>query len=879
MPRVNTALLAFNRGLVSPKALARVDLERMPFSAEIQENWMPRTLGSMSLRPGLEYIGDSSSENGSYLVPFVYSTEDTAILEFEDELMYVWVDDELVTFPSVSTQTANGTFPTDLTSWVDADDASGVSTWVSGMNLVGDGTDYARRTQQVTVGGGDLNVEHSLRVNVDKGVAIIRAGSTSGAKDYIDDINLSPGEYRFSITPTTDVFIEVEANLARSTLVSAVVFETGIMEIDNSPEIDESTLRHTQSADVVFTSNGSSVQRVVKRYGTRSWGIATYETEDGPFGDINISTTTMTASALTGDITITASADTFTSNQVGSLIRADSVGQTVEVVGSAENVWTDPIVVTGTGTARTFLLTIAGTVGSTYTLQRSVAAPGAWQDVISWTAPGSLNLNYALDNQIIYYRFGIKTGDYTAGSADLSLVYSGGSIVGIGRITGYTSATVVSVEVLKAFGNTDSTDVWYEALWSDKKGYPTAVALHEGRLWWAGRQYWYGSVSDQYYSFDADVVGDSAPIIRRIGYGAVDDIKWLLPGQRLMAGNAGAVISARSSSFEEPLTKTNFNLRDSISHGSSNTSAVRIGDRGFYIDNSMTRLLELVFNRKSYSHDAVDLTVLNPDLFFNGVSKILVQHTPDNRIHCISDKVYVFVTDPAEDVGAWVSLRTGEDQGGHAITDGVVLPSVDGDRVYYMVDDGSSRYLYKMALESECVGGNINKQADGFVQDSGQIITIPARYGSQFLSVWADGKDLGLFQQSGGTIDLGASYTNVIYGYPYEATFKSSKLAYAAGMGTALTQKKKVPSVGLVLQETHHDGVKYGTDPDDLASLPTFEDGEAVAVDSIWEHYDAPSNPISSSWETDARLYITASSPRPATVLAAVLTVVTHDKS
>jgi hypothetical protein len=52
MGKMTNALLAFNRGLQSRLGLARIDLERTALAAEVQTNWMPRSLGSMMLRPG-----------------------------------------------------------------------------------------------------------------------------------------------------------------------------------------------------------------------------------------------------------------------------------------------------------------------------------------------------------------------------------------------------------------------------------------------------------------------------------------------------------------------------------------------------------------------------------------------------------------------------------------------------------------------------------------------------------------------------------------------------------------------------------------------------------------------------------------------------------
>ena len=59
MATEDKTLLAFNRGVISSRGLARVDLDRMAMSAEIQSNFIPRVLGSMMLRQGMEYIDNT----------------------------------------------------------------------------------------------------------------------------------------------------------------------------------------------------------------------------------------------------------------------------------------------------------------------------------------------------------------------------------------------------------------------------------------------------------------------------------------------------------------------------------------------------------------------------------------------------------------------------------------------------------------------------------------------------------------------------------------------------------------------------------------------------------------------------------------------------
>ena len=131
MARQKTALLAFNRGLVSRLGLARIDLKRVAMSAEVYTNFMPRVLGSMMLRPGLQHLGSTADNNTAYFLPFVFSIADKALLELTDFLLRVWIDGALVTRPAVTTTITNGTFLTDLTGWTDADEGSAASTWAT----------------------------------------------------------------------------------------------------------------------------------------------------------------------------------------------------------------------------------------------------------------------------------------------------------------------------------------------------------------------------------------------------------------------------------------------------------------------------------------------------------------------------------------------------------------------------------------------------------------------------------------------------------------------------------------------------------------------------------------------------------------------------
>src|SRR5207253_11021674 len=101
---------------------------------------------------------------------------------------------------------------------------------------------------------------------------------------------------------------------------------------------------------------------------------------------------------------------------------------------------------------------------------------------------------------------------------------------------------------------------------------------------------------------------------------------------------------------------------------------------------------------------------------------------------------------------------------------------------------------------------------------------------------------------------------------------------YAAALGTALTQKKRIVNLGLILKDTHAQGLEMGQTFGRMDNLPLMSNGAAVDEDSVYAEFDGPSIEVPGQWDTDARLFLRATAPRPCTVLGAVLGVITNDK-
>lgn len=883
--RAASTFLAFNRGLIDPLALARVDLKRTALSAEVMENWMPRSLGPMSLRAGTEYLGSSRSNAAARYLPFIYSVDDTALLELTDGALRVWVDDVPISRAAVATAIANGTFGTDVASWTDADEGSAVSVWATGgyMSLTGSGSSRAIRRQTVTVAVGDRNVEHALTIHVTQGALQLSVGSTSGGAEYVGPINLRSGWHSIAFTPTADFYLQLAAVTAYPTLVDSVSIASSGDMVVTTPwaAADLDNVRWDQSADVIFAADGGHRPQRIERWGVRSWSVVDFLPPDGPFRPENVSATTITVSAITGSCTMTASAPTFDPDHVGALFEVTSSGQKVTATISGEDQWTSEIRVVGVENGRIFSVVRSGTFTATVTLQRSIGAPGDWSDVTTYTAAGTVNYDDGLDNQIIYYRIGVKGGDWTSGTFSVQLTYAAGSISGVGLVTSYTSPTVVSAIVLKNFGGTDGVTTWREGQWSDHRGWPSATTLFDGRLWFAGLDKVNGSVSDAYGSFDDTVEGDSGPILRSIGSGPVDTINWLAPLSQLIVGTEGSEQVARGSALDEPLTPSAFSLRTVSTQGSRPVPVVRVDTSGIFVQRNGRRVMELVLGDSQYTYSTSDLTALIQSP--SEIVRMAVQRQPDTRVHCVraDGKLSVLVYDKVEEVNCWITLSLG---GGGLFEDVVVLPGDDEDVVYFLARfsiSGTKRYLLRMASEDETRGGTVTNLADAYLAFAGPLTTVTglSHLEGKTVCVWGNGSDLGTYTVSSGQITLSESATNITVGLPYTAQFKSSKLMLESrNEVVGLTQPKQAHAIGLVLANAHAQGLRFGQSFDYLDDLPLVESWDDVDPDAVHTVYEEQTIPLNGTWTSDSRLCLEAASPRACTVMACLVPTSGHAK-
>lgn len=930
---------ALNIGVVDPANLHRTDLERMRLTAETQTNLIPTATGPASFRAGTEYMGTAANdgEDETLLLPFIASETARYLLEFTDARLRVWDQssgiDQLIVRPDVSSGSGivNGDFSSG-TGWT-ITSTEGADTAISGGKLTlrayaeGSTTTVVRSATAAVTGGPAI--EHALRIIVDRGPVLFRCGTTSGGDDLIGETTLRTGEHSLAFVPSDSstyyVWFSVDRDDHVYRIVDSIQIESaGAMELPtNWTESAHSLLRTEQSLDVMFVAaNGYKQQRIERRayslgggltgtfYG-RSWSVCDYDSNDGPFTSGRTANVKLTPSQLGYNATLTASSAFFTANHVGALFKLWHTGQKLDTYLVPVDSHTPSFMVTGVNETNynerdwTWTTTLTGT--ATVRVQRSFDGEdiefhdfrcdtGASTVDITATDSGTNDDNE--DNAITWYRFNVAA--YTSGLIRVTASYDGGGGYGICRVTGYTSATQVSVEVLVPFKNTTATEEWQEGEWSTARGYPAAVEIADGRLWWFGADKQWGSVPDAYESFDEEVVGDSGPVNRSIAVGGRNNAQWATSAGQgaMMIGCDSRLIESGASSLNEIITPDNFNNRSLGQVGSAPVTPVEVSDdRVLFVEKSGNALYEATFLNDKGRFVPTDFSKLTRDIYESGIKQLAAQNRPDQRIWVVTEDndAVCILFEPLQQVVAHIPISTVDDD--DVLTDIIesvcVLPGTGQDRVYFVVKrtvDGSvKRYIERMALDTEAKPATVTKCMDSHVSDTGAhsaTITGLDHLEGRTVVAWVDGNAVNEtgttttqeFVVASGSITLPTAPTaGWCVGLPYRWRYKSPRLAYGIENATPALKNKALAKIGLMLSNYCRSGIHYGGEFDNashpLMDLPRMANGTVATEVVTGVGDDEDLYPSSSEIGLDARVCLEGRSPKPVTVNALVLSV------
>ena len=320
----------FSAGELSPHLFGRTDLKQYDNACQSIKNFIVRPQGTLVKRPGTTYVCEvKNSAQLVRLVDFEYSTTQAYVLEVgEGYIRFIKDGGQILSTAAIT----NGTFTTDLTGWTDDDTGTGASTQTAGvMRLAGGAAGVAKRTQAVSAVG---TAAYTLTFTVATNTCVYNIGTTSGGTQIATGTG-SVGANTVNFTPTTagTIYIQFTNAANNNSDVDTVALNTPVYQIDNPyVQADLDTLQYTQSFDKLYIAHGSYPLKEITRTAHSNWTITNFTFEDGPYFGLEDQSyggtgtdITVTLSALTGTITLTAASALFVSTDVGRLFRFRSV--------------------------------------------------------------------------------------------------------------------------------------------------------------------------------------------------------------------------------------------------------------------------------------------------------------------------------------------------------------------------------------------------------------------------------------------------------------------------------------------------------------------------------------------------------------------------
>lgn len=465
-------------------------------------------------------------------------------------------------------------------------------------------------------------------------------------------------------------------------------------------------LKFVQSADVMWFCHPDYPVYKLTRISDTSWTLAELDPDYPALKDLNTTSTTLTPSATTGaGITLTASSSFFDANHVGAYFEIQHPRQSntlitaQDVVGSGVPVQPDVPV----GTANT----ISGR--GTVKLETNDAGSSQWLAVwrsedggITWQKWRLYNLNgrnvldewEEEDSSALYC---ITTTLTVVFKLQVEEFY----VTGLVKVTGFTSATQVTADVVQDLGGTTATDIWTEGAWSEYRGYPKACAIWESRLIFAGtlnepNTIWL-SKSDEFEDFETgDLDTDGMRVT--IGSGLVDDIVWLVPQRPLVIGTAGSEWVLEAESDSKPVTPSSFSLKRKTTYGSKDLQATMVNSSVLFMMRQGRKLREFTYKFEVDDYVAPDLTILSEHITEGGIVNAAYQQQPDNILHMIrEDGTWVPMTYERDQEVVALSRWTLNDGSGKFDSVAVISRDSNEDQVWasctLTVDGATKRYI------------------------------------------------------------------------------------------------------------------------------------------------------------------------------------------
>lgn len=609
-------------------------------------------------------------------------------------------------------------------------------------------------------------------------------------------------------------------------------------------------IKYAQSADVMYLVHPSYAPRKLSRLADASWTIAAVDFTDGPYLDENVTSTTLTPGAASGSgVTITASSVTGINDGLG--FQTTDVGRLVRIGHPATSWAASTAYLVGD------IRYNAGNVYRCVTAGTSAAATG----------PTGVGL-------------GIVDG-----TAQWDWVNTGGLRWGWAKIVGWTSTTVVTADILGAFGATSARASWRLGAWSATTGYPAAVGFHEERLFFGGAafnpQRFDASKTNDFENFTPGTKDDD-PLSFSMASNKVNAIRSFASAKDLIIFTLGGEGKVGTEAMNQPLTPTNVTVRWQTHHGSAIVLPVTVANALLFVQRQGRKLRELAYSIEDDGYRSPDVTQLADHITKGGLIDMAYQQEPWSVVWATrpDGTLLGFTYLRAETVLAWHRhILGGSFAGGQAVAEAVAaVPGSGSDELWMIVKRTINGRTVRTVEFLEDPLPDDGDQADAFYVDcgltyDGAATTIVGNLWhliGETVKVLADGGvHPDCVVQPDGTITLDYPAFKVQVGLGYKWRIQPMPFEGGAQAGTAQGQIKRIGRLHLRLLNTL--GVRVGRSEingqwDEIA----FRDA-GMATGTAPPMFSGDKKVTNNdSYASDPRLLIFHDDPTPATIVALI---------
>ena len=722
--------------------------------------------------------------------------------------------------------------------------------------------------------------QHALGLAVCENFVCVNEGPLvkRGGFHYVCDAAATAswlGSFRFSVTQ--EYLIEWSAAKAR--------FYTNEARIETSPGVpyeltvpyaaaDAPRLSTQQSWDRLYIDHGSYPPAALTRLTATTFSHANTVLNAGPFLDANRDDTITVTAAGTftkgSSVTVTASSAIFAASDVGAQFRIEAKDfSTIKawepgMTGVAIN-----DVVRSDGKAYT--AETAGTTGSRVPTH---------DDGAEYDGQGRNDLLNAKGPYGILWRYRHDR-------------------VGTVKITGFTSATVVTAEVVRRLPDSLASvgsPKWAHGAFSVTRGWPSLVLHGYGRQIHIKDFDVIATVVDDYGGGQANF-----ETLEAGGYTAADlgfrrtlavsnPPIWALSDKRLVLGTADVELAVGALNPALALSGTNINSEPQSYYGSEAVWPLQVGTQTIFVERGGKRIRSTRYDISQERYVPEDLTAGCSHITAGGIVQLAAQRVPNALLHAVrgDGQIAVHALTRLELKGFSRTVLGGAAKALSAVS--IVGSDGKTDQLWLLIErtraDGVKREIWRQA-DWRKLG---DPAAEQFFVDAGRIVTVlggvrnitgATHLAGEEIAVLVNGAVVpGITVLGDGSFSLpeaavpGTDYT-LVYGLSYTALAVTNRPeAQLRGVGSIQGLLKRVRKAVLRLIETIGLGVGAPTGPlEELTDRPA-----SAAMDAPVPLYtgDTPGD-IEMENDREGRVRFVSTLPLNAVIAAAVLSLEVDD--